>query len=68
MINVPRELLEILDIKVVGGVPNTISDLFLEVEIENQKEVVAAVTFLRDKDIRNVAPGESYERAYWNKN
>ncbi|MFT5252658.1 MAG: exonuclease SbcD [Flavobacteriales bacterium] len=61
VINAPRELLEILDIKVVGGVPDTISDLFLEVEVENQKVVVAAVPFLRDKDIRSVAPGESYD-------
>lgn len=61
VINAPKELLEIMDIKVVGGVPDTISDLFLEVEIENQKVVVAAVPFLRDKDIRSVAPGESYD-------
>jgi exonuclease SbcD len=61
VINAPKELLEILDIKVVGGVPDTISELFLEIEVENQKVVVAAVPFLRDKDIRNVAPGESYD-------
>jgi exonuclease SbcD len=61
VINAPKELLEILDIKVVGGVPDTISELFLEIEVENQKVVVAAVPFLRDKDIRSVAPGESYD-------
>ena len=32
VINAPKELLEILDIKVVGGVPDTISELFLEIE------------------------------------
>lgn len=61
VINAPKELLQILDIKVVGGVPETVGELFLEIEIENQKVVVAAVPFLRDKDIRNAAPGESYE-------
>lgn len=61
VINAPKELLEILDITVVGGVPDAISELFLEIESENQKVVVAAVPFLRDKDIRNVAPGESYD-------
>jgi exonuclease SbcD len=61
VINAPKELLEILDITVIGGVPETIAELFLEIEIENQKVVVAAVPFLRDKDIRNVVPGESYD-------
>lgn len=61
VINAPKELLEILEIKVVGGVPNDISELFIEIQIDNQKVVVAAVPFLRDKDIRNAFPGESYE-------
>lgn len=61
VINAPKELLEILKIKVVGGVPNEISELFIEIQINNQKVVVAAVPFLRDKDIRNAFPGESYE-------
>ncbi|MGO4821070.1 MULTISPECIES: exonuclease subunit SbcD [unclassified Flavobacterium] len=60
VINAPKELLEILDIKVVGGVPEAVADLFLEVEKDSQKVVIAAVPFLRDKDIRNAAPGESY--------
>ena len=60
VINAPKELLEILEIKVVGGVPNNISELFVEIEIDNTKIVVAAVPYLRDKDIRNALPGESY--------
>lgn len=60
VINAPKELLEILEIKVVGGVPNDISELFVEIEIDNKKIVVAAVPYLRDKDIRNALPGESY--------
>jgi len=61
VINAPKELLEILEIKVVGGVPDALSELFIEIEIDNQKVVVAAVPFLRDKDIRNALPGESYD-------
>jgi exonuclease SbcD len=61
VINAPKELLEILDITVVGGVPDAVSELFVEIEVDNQKVVVAAVPFLRDKDIRNVVPGESYD-------
>ena len=60
VINAPKELLDILEIKVVGGAPENISELFVEIEIENEKVVVAAVPFLRDKDIRNALPGESY--------
>lgn len=60
VINAPKELLEILEIKVVGGVPNDISELFVEIEIDNKKIVVAAVPYLRDKDVRNALPGESY--------
>jgi hypothetical protein len=60
VINAPKELLEILEIKVVGGIPEKIADLFVEVTVGNEKVVVAAVPFLRDKDIRNAVPGESY--------
>lgn len=60
VINAPKELLEILEIKVVGGIPENIADLFVEVTLGNEKVVVAAVPFLRDKDIRNAVPGESY--------
>lgn len=61
VINAPKELLDILDIKVVGGAPENISELFVEIEVENEKVIVAAVPFLRDKDIRNALPGESYD-------
>lgn len=61
VINAPKELLEILDITVVGGVPESISELFVTIELEDQKVVVAAVPFLRDKDIRSVVAGESYD-------
>jgi exonuclease SbcD len=61
VINAPKELLELLDIKVIGGISNDLSDLFIEFEKENEKVVIAAVPFLRDKDIRQTVAGESYE-------
>ncbi|MEZ7516013.1 metallophosphoesterase family protein [Flavobacterium frigidarium] len=60
VINAPKELLQILEIKVVGGIPENIKDLFVEVNAHGEKVVIAAVPFLRDRDIRNAAPGESY--------
>ena len=61
VLNAPKDLLGILDIKVIGGAPENISDLFIECGNENQKIIIAAVPFLRDKDIRNSLPGESYQ-------
>jgi DNA repair protein SbcD/Mre11 len=60
VLDAPKELLNMLDIAVVGGVPEDVSELFVKVEMESGKLVVAAVPFLRDRDIRKVAPGESY--------
>lgn len=60
VLNAPKELLDILDIKVIGGAPEKISDLFVECGDDEHKVIVAAVPFLRDKDIRNSLPGESY--------
>jgi exonuclease SbcD len=61
VLNAPKDLLGILDIKVIGGAPENISDIFIECANENQKIIIAAVPFLRDKDIRNSLPGESYQ-------
>ena len=61
VLNAPKELLDILDIKVIGGAPEKISDLFVECGDDEHKVIVAAVPFLRDKDIRNSLPGESYQ-------
>ena len=57
VLNAPKELLHFLDIEVIGGAPENISELFIPIEQNNEKVVVAAVPFLRDKDIRKSAPG-----------
>ena len=61
VLNAPKELLHFLDIEVIGGAPEAISELFIPIETNNEKLVVAAVPFLRDKDIRKSVPGESFE-------
>ncbi len=61
VLNAPKEILELLDVKVIGGVPSNLSELFIEFQKETEKVVIAAVPFLRDKDIRQTVAGESYE-------
>jgi exonuclease SbcD len=61
VVNAPRELLDILDVHVVGGKPANVGELFFEYTDEDQSLVVAAVPYLRDRDIRAAAPGESYD-------
>ena len=60
VINAPKALLEVLDVTVVGGAPEQLEDLFISVKIDGVDLVVAAVPYLKDKDIRKSAPGESY--------
>jgi exonuclease SbcD len=61
VLDAPRDLLQMLDVTVVGAVPEQVGDLFVPIERSGEKLVVAAVPFLRDRDIRRAAPGESYE-------
>ncbi|MBS2209853.1 exonuclease SbcCD subunit D C-terminal domain-containing protein [Carboxylicivirga mesophila] len=58
----PSEILSALNIQVIGGAKSSITDEVIELSVNGQTEcVVAAVPFLRDKDIRQVNAGESYE-------
>ncbi len=64
MLNAPREILEALDITIVGGVE--LDNLEREiVPIYSQKNelelLVLAVPYLRDKDIRKAVEGQTYE-------
>lgn len=61
VLNAPKELLEILDVTIVGGAPESIDELFFTVEKNNQKVVIAAVPYLRDRDIRQALAGETYD-------
>lgn len=65
MLDAPRELLEALNIHVISAVPENLSDEVLLLNgPDGQPEVlVAAVPFLRDRDLRQSEAGESgYDR------
>lgn len=65
MLNAPRELLRLLRIHVVGSAGEQLEDEIIELKNEKGEIelVVAAVPFLRDRDLRFSRAGEgSYER------
>jgi exonuclease SbcD len=61
MLNAPKELLQLLDVHVVGNATENIKDEILELKDTQGKLecVVAAVPFLRDQDLRRTTAGES---------
>ncbi len=61
LLNAPKQLLQLLDISIVGGMPEQLSDVFIPMNINGQDLVVAAVPYLRDRDIRKSVAGESYD-------
>jgi exonuclease SbcD len=60
-LNAPKDLLQILQVSVVGGVSDKIKDMFVKIDKDKESLVVAAIPFLRDKDIRTATSGQSYE-------
>jgi len=59
----PAEVLSALNIHIVGGAKDHIDDELIPITLNDQgpKCVIAAIPFLRDKDIRLINAGESYE-------
>lgn len=60
-LNAPKDLLQILKVSVVGGVSDKMEDMFVKINKDGESLVVAAIPFLRDKDIRTATSGQSYE-------
>lgn len=62
-LNAPREILEAMDIHVVGGITGDLEEEIITVRdgLGQTSAIVCAVPFLRDRDIRRSLPGESYE-------
>jgi len=60
MLDAPRELLQILDVHVVGAATEPSADEINILKNENgePEAIVAAVPFLRDQDLRRTASGE----------
>lgn len=59
----PRDLLQFFNVHVVGGVPDNPKDQLIELRDDagNIQAVVAAVPFIRDKDVRLSIAGETPE-------
>jgi len=60
VLNAPKELLNAFDITVIGGATEDIADMFVNLNSKGEKLVVAAVPFLKDRDIRKSVAGETY--------
>ncbi len=60
-INAPKTLLKSLSVYVVGKVGTSPQEEVLDFEIENEHLIVAAVPYLRDKDIRKAVAGETFD-------
>ena len=62
VINAPKELLDALQIHVVGGAKDNLEEELIEIiDKDGQVQlIVAAVPFLRDKDLRSLEQDEKY--------
>lgn len=62
-LNAPKELLKVLNVHVVGNVPQDLNDevIVLYDQQHNPELIVCAVPYLRDKDIRSAEAGESID-------
>ena len=62
MLNAAKDLLEVLNVTMLGGVPEKFEDQIIELKDADGeiKVVCAAVPFLRDKDIKSFVSGENY--------
>lgn len=61
----PKDILQMMNIVVVGGTRENIEEQIIEVKKNGKTElVVCAVPYLRDSDIRSSISGESYENRH----
>lgn len=62
-LNAPREVLRYLNVHIIGCMSESLSDEVIILSDENgvPKLIVCAVPYLRDRDVRRVEAGESYE-------
>lgn len=62
-LNAPKEILQYLNIHVIGGATDIIEEQIIEINNKTTKKtelVVCGIPFLRDKDIRKSIAGESF--------
>ncbi len=60
MLEAPKDLLEMMNIRVIGGAKETIEDELIKIDKASTKEsiIIAAVPFLRDRDVRKQGRSE----------
>lgn len=63
MLDAPREILEALNVHIIGGLPQDLKDCIIPVSNKQGETelVVAAIPFLRDSDIRSAETGVTYD-------
>jgi len=63
LLDAPQEILKHLDVMVIGGAQDDIHEELIEIKnsTEETELVVAAVPFLRDKDLRNLSSDTEFE-------
>lgn len=62
VIEAPKEILQALDVYVVGRVRANVADEIFTLNINNETVHIAAIPYLRDQDIRSAVAGESFEQ------
>ncbi|QYA27067.1 exonuclease subunit SbcD [Gramella sp. MT6] len=63
MLDAPKDLMKALDMEVIGGLPTDLEETLIPVYNRNQEIelVVAAISYLRDADLRSGAGASNYE-------
>jgi len=63
MLDAPKEILKVLDMEVIGGLPENLEDTIIPIKDKqgNIEIVVAAIPFLRDADLRSGTSASTYE-------
>lgn len=63
LLNAPQRILDALNIKVVGGAEENIEDELIEIKNKQDQTnlIIAAVPFLRDKDLRSMETDKKYK-------
>jgi exonuclease SbcD len=60
LLEAPKPLLELLNISIISSKPKHVENLFIEVEANGEKLVVAAIPFLRERDLRISDENQTY--------
>lgn len=62
MLDAPKDLLQALEMTVIGGLPEKIEDCIIALpNAKNPEVAIAALPYLRDADVRLASEGNSYE-------